>query len=100
MQNSWVLFRDAPFREIAGKLNQLGLSSCPICGSDTALGADRRPVGLVVGQTIPAPGVSVPKEKSGNILFMLRVECNLCGYSMLFNAERFFSGDEPIFEGD
>ncbi|HTA33492.1 MAG TPA: hypothetical protein VK721_08720 [Solirubrobacteraceae bacterium] len=38
------------------------------------------------------------KEPSGNVLFMVRVECQVCGHTMLFNSERFFTGDEPIIE--
>ena len=92
-------FRDEAVHEITGKLQQLGLDGCPVCGSETALQADRRPVLLTVGQ-LSTPDTPRPKEKSGNALFMVRIECNLCGYSILFNSERFFSGDTPILEQD
>jgi hypothetical protein len=92
-----MLYRDEAFDEIAGKLNQLGLSSCTVCGSETGLHGDKRPVVLPIGQ-LPKPDGSVEREPSGNVLFMVRIECHVCGHTMLFNSERFFTGDEPILE--
>lgn len=39
-------------------------------------------------------------EKSTNVPFMLRVYCDTCGHSMLFDSERFFRGNVPTLESE
>jgi len=34
-------------------------------------------------------------DSEANVRFMVEVRCNMCGYSMLFDSEKFHSGDEP-----
>jgi ribosomal protein S27AE len=78
--------------EVQAHLVRLGLEKCPTCGSGTLAG-DKRPVVLPIG--------GVPwgiKDADTNVLFMVRVECQMCGHSLLFNSERFHSGDTPTLE--
>jgi hypothetical protein len=82
---------DPIFADITGKLHQLGLSDCHVCGSETGLHADKRPVVLRIGGL----GPPAPKDPEENILYMVRVECISCGYSQMFNSERFITGDTP-----
>jgi hypothetical protein len=84
---------DPIFEDIASKLNQLGLSTCHVCGSETGLHADKRPVTLHVGGMPEETRGS--KDPEANILMMVRVECITCGYSQLFNSEQFITGDTP-----
>jgi hypothetical protein len=87
-------WKDDVFADITAKINQLGLSDCHVCGSETGLHADKRPVVLNIG----GPGKPKPdgtKDPEENIFFMIRVECITCGYSQMFNSERFITGDTP-----
>jgi hypothetical protein len=34
----------------------------------------------------------------GDLTFAVRVECRICGHLLLFNAQRFRTGDEKIME--
>jgi hypothetical protein len=78
------------------KLSQLGLKACPVCGSETAQHVDMRPVIVSVGGVAwsDKPG---GKDSETNIDYLFRVECALCGYTMLFNSHRFITGDTPAF---
>ncbi|HEV7937712.1 MAG TPA: hypothetical protein VGP18_06780 [Solirubrobacteraceae bacterium] len=38
---------------------------------------------------------AIVSEKSTNVPFMLRVYCDTCGHSMLFDSERCFRGECP-----
>jgi len=83
-------------KEMNDHLSRLGLKSCPICESDTALRVDTRPVVLsVAGAAWAQPGGMHDGET--NVSFLVRVECSLCGYTLLFNSERFITGDTPSF---
>lgn len=87
-------WEDKVFAEITTRINQLGLSTCHVRGSDTGLHADKRPVVLPIGGL----GKERPdgtKDPEENALFMVRVECITCGYSQMFNSERFVTGDTP-----
>jgi hypothetical protein len=94
-----MVYAQARITEIAAKLTQLGLTACQVCGSETALRADHRPVVVSIGGVAwPNHEGKVLKEPSTNVLFMVRVECEVCGHSLMFNSEKFFSGDTPILE--
>jgi hypothetical protein len=83
--------------EVTESLQRLGLKACPVCGSDDALGVGRRPVLLVEGEYPPTIG-GVPLEADPDrfLTFAVKIECTTCGYLMLFNAERYRTGDEQI----
>ena len=81
--------------EIAAWITSLGLRSCPVCGSDSSLGASPYPVLLNIG------GFHHEKndprwDPEANVRFMIEVRCEVCGHSMLFDSEKFHPGDEPI----
>jgi hypothetical protein len=93
-----VRFREDILGTIGQRVAALGLQACPVCDRQP-LAVDRRPVILSVG------GAAWAVEGSGadattDVLYMLAVTCDLCGHAMLFNAEKFYGGDEPIFERD
>ncbi|MFI6625851.1 hypothetical protein [Streptomyces sp. NPDC050528] len=77
--------------EVTEKLVQLGLKSCPVCNSDT-LGAKSWPVMAEIGGLHSAKDMQSDEEQ--NVLFLVGVECSSCGHLMLFNSERFRTGDE------
>lgn len=83
--------------EVTQSLQQLGVTACPVCGSTDALGIGRRPVLLVDGE-FPAAFSKVPMaaDPDRQVTFAVQIECSTCGYIMLFNAERYRTGDEPI----
>jgi hypothetical protein len=35
-------------------------------------------------------------DPEANVMFMVRVYCQLCGYVLLFDSEQFRGGDEPV----
>jgi hypothetical protein len=55
------------------------------------------PVLLVDGR-FPAEGDALPlgDYREGDLTFAVRIECTTCGHLMLFNAQRYRSGDEKI----
>jgi hypothetical protein len=85
---------DPIFADITGKLHQLGLSDCHVCGSKTGLHADKRPVILHIGG-------EGNQDSEANVLYMVRVECVTCGSTQLFNSEQFITGNTPaLVRGD
>jgi hypothetical protein len=84
-------FREQAVEQITAHLQQLGLARCPVCSGET-LGVDRRPVWMYVG------GVPEAKDSTTNIVYLLRVLCQVCGHVMLFDSEQYAKGDDPIFE--
>jgi hypothetical protein len=88
-----VRWRRSFLVEVAGKLQQLGLTKCPVCQSE-AIGAHRHPVlGLIGG--FP-PRMSNAEDDEVGLDYLVRVECEVCGHVLLFDAERFRRGDSPI----
>jgi hypothetical protein len=81
--------------EMLGRLRQLGLEKCAICGS-TTLTAGIRPIVVDVG------GVHDGKtEDSGtNILFWLAIGCDVCGYRMLFDSENLMPESTAMIEAE
>jgi hypothetical protein len=70
---------------------------CPVCVSETALQVDRRAVILSVGGAAWSDDPRMHDSET-NIDYLLRIECALCGYTMLFNCERFITGNTPALE--
>lgn len=77
--------------EVGRSLQQLGLRACCVCGLADSLRIGHLPVVLVDGG-LP----SLAAERDGDLTLALRIECTACGYLMLFNAERFRTGDDKI----
>ena len=87
--------------EVSQSLHQLGLSACPVCRSPDSLGVGHFPLLLVDGGPPPnAEDVSLGKDRDHDITFAVRIECAVCGHLMLFNAERYRTGDEAIMVRD
>jgi hypothetical protein len=84
------LRKDAVDR-ITTDLQKLGLASCSVCDS-AALQVDRRPIWMYVG------GSPEARDATTNVIFLMRVFCEICGHSMLFDTEKYVHGDEKIFE--
>jgi hypothetical protein len=40
----------------------------------------------------------VEGDPDTNVLFMVRVSCRVCGYTMLFDSEQHHGPDEPTLE--
>ena len=90
-------WRQAFMAEVFETLEQLGLRACPVCGSAESLAMSHFPVLLVDGQ-FPPEGDALPlgDYREGDLTFAVRIECATCGHLMLFNAQRYRSGDEKI----
>jgi hypothetical protein len=84
-------------QDIDAKIAQLGLKACPVCESETALRVDKRPVIVSVGGVAwsDAPEVN---DSETSISYLVRIECTLCGYTLLFNSERFITGNTPALQ--
>jgi hypothetical protein len=83
--------------EVSQALQQLGMRTCPICGSADALGIGRFPTFLVEGAPPPNRGdLPVGEDHDTDVTLAVRIECTVCGYLMLFNAEKYRSEDERI----
>lgn len=67
-----------------------------MCGSENSLGIGRRPVLLVDGEfPVPQGGRPMAEDPDRQMTFAVQIECATCGYLMLFNSERYRTGDEP-----
>jgi hypothetical protein len=88
-----MLFRQGALDSLGAHLEQLGVGNCPACGS-SALRADRRPVLMYVG------GTPTIKDSATNMLFLLRLFCEICGYVMLFDTEKYATSDDLLYEAD
>jgi hypothetical protein len=85
--------------EVFETLQQLGLRTCPVCGSAESLTMSNFPVLLVDGRFSPE-GDPLPlgDNREGDLTFAVRIECATCGHLMLFNAQRHRDGDAKILE--
>jgi hypothetical protein len=84
--------------EVFGALRQLGLRACPVCGSAESLCMSPFPVILVDGDFAAEAEAYFPQEEHGDLTLAVRVECRTCGNLLLFNAQRFRTGDEKIMQ--
>ncbi|MGH3873757.1 MAG: hypothetical protein ACRDSR_20005 [Pseudonocardiaceae bacterium] len=90
-------WRKAFLVEVKEKLAQLGLKNCAVCESEH-LTVHRFPFLAPMGDF--PPKISDPDDPEVIIDRLVRVECGICGYVMLFNAERFRAGgDETLVRG-
>jgi hypothetical protein len=94
-------WRQSFIAEVSQALQQLGLRACPICGSADAFGVGRFPVFLLDGG--PAPDrddLALGEDHDYDLTFAVRIECAVCGHFMLFNADKYRTGDEQILVRD
>jgi|SRR5277367_4089181 len=90
-------WRESFLAEVKQLLRQFGLVVCPVCRLADSLGVGHWPVLLVDGG-FPSgtEDRSLAEDGDGDLTFAVRVECNACGYLMLFNAQRFRTPDQKI----
>jgi hypothetical protein len=79
--------------EMYDHLQRLGLSRCAVCGSDDLLPHRYPHVVFISGLPPTVTGVPDPEA---NVEYLVRIECQRCGYVLMFDAEKFRTGDEPI----
>jgi hypothetical protein len=77
--------------EVKEKLAQLGLMNCAVCESEH-LTVHRFPFLALMGD-LP-PNIGNLDDTEVIVEYLVRVECGICGYVMLFSAERFRTGDD------
>jgi len=83
--------------EVFESLLRLGLKACPVCDSAESLSMSPFPAILVDGE-FPLDPDALPEEEGGDLTFAVRIECTTCGHLMLFNAQRYRTGDARIIE--
>ena len=85
-------WHEAFMTEVARALHQLGMTECPVCGSARSLAMSPFPVLLADA------GFADPEDPraGGDLTFAVRVECATCGHLLLFNAQKYRTGDEKI----
>lgn len=88
-------WRPSFLAEVLQSLRQFGLAGCPVCGLADSLGIGHLPVLLLDGG-FPSGTDDNSLGEDGDLSFAVRIECNACGYLMLFNAQRFRTADEKI----
>ena len=103
-------WRQAFLAEVSETLQQLGMRACPVCGSAESLTIGCSPV-LLVDAGFPFSRASLllvdagfPSgnddlllgDDSGGVTFAVRVECTTCGHLMLFNAQKYRTGNKKI----
>ena len=92
-------WRQAFIAEVSRALQQLGLRACPVCGSADALSIGRFPAfWLDGGPPLGRDDLLLGEDDDYHLTFAIRIECTTCGHLMLFNAEKYRTGEEPILE--
>ena len=87
--------------EVSRTLQQFGMKTCPVCGSAESLDMSCFPVLLMDGRIPPAvDALPLSGYYGGDLTFAVQVECLACGHLMLFNAQRYRTGDEKILVGE
>jgi DNA-directed RNA polymerase subunit M/transcription elongation factor TFIIS len=92
-------WRQTFMAEVFESLRLLGLRACPVCGSAESLNMSPFPVVLIEGDFPSEAETLASGQDRGDLTFAVRVECGTCGHLMLFNAQRFRTGDEKIIDG-
>jgi hypothetical protein len=87
-------WRHSFLREVTAELGRLGLSACPVCGG-SALQVLARPRLLFVGGRGTRTWLQSPAADE-TIDYLIAVRCSLCGHELLFDAEQYRRGDEPL----
>lgn len=93
-------WRPAFMAEVFERLQQLGLTACPQCGSSNSLNMSPIPVLLVKSAaTSESNGLHLRPDREDDVTIAIKVECANCTHWMLFNAARYRTVDETIIEG-
>ena len=74
-------WRRKVLNEMTERIVQLGLQTCPICGSGEIV-VGRHPVIQSIGAVYQES--ERRRDLDSNILFMVQVTCRLCGYTPNF----------------
>jgi hypothetical protein len=92
-----VRWCDTFITEVAQTLVQLGVRACPACAAAKSLTISPFPV-LLVDAGFPSCADSGPAGliDDGDVTFAVRLDCATCGHLLLFNAQKYRSGDEKI----
>ena len=81
--------------EVARMLQQFGMKACPVCGLAESLNMNEFPVLLADGR-LPLDVDALGEYHEGDLTFAVRMDCIICGHLMLFDAQRYRTGDEKI----
>jgi hypothetical protein len=85
-------FRRKSLTEMSGRISQLGMRSCLICGCDQ-IRVLKYPAIVYVGGERHDP--SDPRwDPESNVLLMVTTVCEVCGNTQFFNSEGFIPGSE------
>jgi hypothetical protein len=81
--------------EVSRTLQQAGMKACPVCGLAESLNMNDFPVLLADGR-LPLGVDALGEYHEGDLTFALRMDCITCGHLMLFDAQRYRTGEEKI----
>jgi len=81
--------------EVARTLQQLGMKACPVSGLADSLKMNDFPVLLADGR-LPLGVDALGEYHEGDLTFAVRMDCIICCHLMLFDAQRYRTGDEKI----
>jgi hypothetical protein len=87
-------FRKKALDQMGARIVEMGLSECPVCHTGAIL-ISRLPAMVYVGGIHHEPG-HPRHDPEANAVFAVRLTCDVCGYMLLFDSEKFYSGDEKI----
>jgi len=76
-------------------LQQFGMKACPVCGLAESFNMNEFPVLLADGR-LPLDVDALGEYHEGDLTFAVRMDCIICGHLMLFDAQRYRTGDEKI----
>jgi hypothetical protein len=88
-------WRKKTLDEMTTRIVQLGLEHCPICHSGS-MAVLRLPVVQSIGAVYREKEARSDEDREHNVQFMVQIACGMCGYAMLFDAERLVPADEEL----
>lgn len=88
-------FRKRVTEAMAARIVELGLSECPVCHTGAIL-ISRQPAHVSTGGFHYGKG-DPRNDPDANVIFAVQLTCDVCGYLMLFDSEKFYTGNDRIF---
>ncbi|MGA7418749.1 MAG: hypothetical protein WBW80_12200 [Acidimicrobiales bacterium] len=89
-------WRQTSLDAMVERLGQLGaIGSCKVCGSGT-MQVRTRPVEVEIGGSYRAEARTGEKDPEASVLFLVMVECDLCGHALFFNSPQLSGFDEKL----